>query len=50
MTKVFLDDERDPRERLPGMRWSAGRGLFELDQRIWVRTTPEGSRCSRLAA
>ena len=43
MTKVFLDDERDPRKWLPHMGWlrDSGRDLAELDEWRWARTAPE---------
>jgi len=41
MTKLFLDDGRDPREWLPHMGWFRGRDLAELDGWIWVRSAPE---------
>lgn len=41
MTRLFLEDERDPREWLPHMRWFRGRDLSELDEWTWVKTSPE---------
>ena len=39
--KVFLDDERDPREWLPDMGWWRGRDPSDLDEWVWARTAPE---------
>lgn len=41
MVRLFLDDERDPREWLPHMRWFRGRDLAELDEWIWAKTAQE---------
>lgn len=41
MVRLFLDDERDPREWLPHMRWFRGCDLAELDEWIWAKTAPE---------
>jgi hypothetical protein len=41
VTKLFLDDERDPRDWLPHMHWFGGRDLAELDEWIWAKTVPE---------
>jgi Cyclic-phosphate processing Receiver domain len=41
VTKVFLDDERDPRVWLPHMRWFRGRDLAELEDWTWATTAPE---------
>jgi hypothetical protein len=41
VTRLFLDDERDPRDWLPHMRWFRGRDLAELDEWVWARTAPE---------
>jgi hypothetical protein len=30
--RIWVDDERDPREWLPHIRWFRGRGLKELDE------------------
>ncbi len=39
--KLWLDDERDPREWLPFMGWFSGRPEVELDEWVWVKTAPE---------
>lgn len=39
MAKLFLDDERDPREWLPDMRWFRGR-VFENAARLFSATCP----------
>ena len=44
MARLFLDDERDPREWLPDMRWFRGRDHNELDEWAWVRTAHEALR------
>ena len=41
MTKLFLDDERDPREWLPHMRWFRDRDPNELDDWVWTKTAPQ---------
>ncbi|MEX0754712.1 MAG: cyclic-phosphate processing receiver domain-containing protein [Actinomycetota bacterium] len=42
--KVWLDDERDPREWLPSIRWWQGRDAAELGDWVWVQTAPEAIR------
>jgi hypothetical protein len=44
MVRLFLDDERDPREWLPDMRWFRGRDLAELDEWVWAKSAPEAIR------
>lgn len=44
MVRMFLDDERDPREWLPNMRWFRGRDMAELDEWVWVKTAPDAIR------
>ena len=44
MVRRFLDDERDPREWLPDMRWFRGRDLDDLDEWVWARTAQEAIR------
>jgi len=44
MARLFLDDERDPREWLPDMRWFRGRDVGELDEWAWARTAQEAIR------
>lgn len=39
--KLWLDDERDPTEWLPHIRWWRGRDPSDLDDWIWVRTASE---------
>lgn len=39
--KLWLDDERDPRDWLPSIRWFRGRDLRELEEWIWVKTAPK---------
>ena len=41
MTKLFVDDERDPRDWLPHMRWFRARDIAELDEWIWAKTVRE---------
>lgn len=41
VTKLFLDDERDPRDWLPHMQWFGGRDLAALDEWIWAKTVRE---------
>lgn len=41
MTKLWLDDERDPREWLPHMRWMRGRPSEDFDGWVWVKTAQE---------
>lgn len=41
MVRLFLDDERDPREWLPHMGWWRGRDLAELEEWAWAKTALE---------
>jgi hypothetical protein len=41
VTKLFLDDERDPRGWLPDMQWFCGHDLADLDEWIWAKTVRE---------
>jgi sirohydrochlorin ferrochelatase len=41
MVRLFLDDERDPREWLPNTRWFRGRDLAGLDEWIWAKAVPQ---------
>ena len=41
MRRLSLDDERDPREWLPHIRWWRGRDPKELDEWVWVATAAE---------
>jgi hypothetical protein len=41
VTRIWLDDERDPQEWLPGMPWMRGRPAEDLEGWIWVRTAQE---------
>jgi hypothetical protein len=34
--RIWVDDEREPREWLPHIRWFRGRDLKELDEWLWV--------------
>lgn len=37
--RMWLDDERDPQEWLPNIRWFRGRDLKELAEWVWVKTS-----------
>jgi hypothetical protein len=39
--RVWLDDERDPREWLPNVRWFRNRNPEEMAQWMWARTAQE---------
>jgi hypothetical protein len=39
--KVWLDDERDPVEWLPSIRWFRGRDAAELGEWVWTKTAPD---------
>lgn len=39
--RLWLDDQRSPREWLPNIRWFRGRDLKELDEWLWVKTAQE---------
>jgi len=39
--KLWVDDERDPSEWLPSIRWFRGRDPAELGEWLWARTAPE---------
>lgn len=41
MTKLWLDDERDPREWLPHMRWMRGRPAEDFEAWVWAKTAQE---------
>jgi len=39
--RIWVDDERPPREWLPHIRWFRGRDLEELDEWVWVKTAQQ---------
>ena len=41
MTKLWLDDERDPVVNLPDMGWMRGRPAGDFEGWVWVRTSDE---------
>ena len=41
MTKLWLDDERDPRDWLPKIRWMRGRPPEDFEGWVWVKTAQE---------
>ncbi len=41
LTKLWLDDARDPRDWLPAMGWFRDTHQAELEEWLWVRTAPE---------
>jgi hypothetical protein len=38
VTKLFVDDERDPRDWLPHMHWFGDRDIAEPDDWVWAKT------------
>ena len=48
MTKLFLDDERDPSQWLPHMGWWRGSDPAELAEWTWARTAPEAIEVLRM--
>jgi hypothetical protein len=39
--RLWLDDERDPKEWLPHISWWRGRDPEELAEWVWVKAAPE---------
>lgn len=39
--KLWVDDEREPKEWLPSIRWFRGRDTRELEEGIWAKTAPD---------
>lgn len=39
--RIWLDDERAPKDWVPKMRWFRGRDPSELREWVWVRTVPD---------
>jgi hypothetical protein len=39
--RLWVDDERDPREWLPHIRWARDRDPKELDKWAWVKTAQD---------
>jgi hypothetical protein len=39
--RIWVDDERDPRQWLPHIRWFRGRDLKELDEWVWVKSAQD---------
>ena len=42
--RLWVDDERSPREWLPHIRWFRGRDLKELDEWVWVKSASDAIR------
>jgi hypothetical protein len=41
VTRLWLDDERDPREWLPDISWMRGRSAEDFEGWVWVQTAHE---------
>ena len=39
--RLWLDDQRSPREWLPHIRWHRGRDPGELDEWLWAKTSQQ---------